>query len=300
MLNRRAVFSMFINDMPKVKLLPCSKFVLYADDTAIFCNGRTWKEVETKLQDQLNVVMKWLKNNSMFLNVEKTKVMMFGSQKKLRQGTINLHTNDGQLEVVHNFKYLGVILDSGLKWTKQTENVVSKISRIIGVIRKIKYYVTKENLIDLYYSLILPYIDYCIVIWGNTSRTNLTKIQRVQNRYARIVLNESIYCSSSYLLSTLNWQSITKRIEFQQCLMVYKILHNRLPSYLNRLISNRPVYYSTRYAINSPLFVPTPRTEYMKHSLSFKGSSVFNKLPFSVQSSPSLDIFRKQCRIILS
>ena len=138
------------------------------------------------------------------------------------------------------------------------------------------------------------------MIWGNTSKTNIMKIQRAQNKYARIVLNESMFCPWLYLLNTLRWQSIVQRIEYQQCLMVYKILHNRTPSYLTRLISYRPVFYSTRYAINSPLYVPTPRTDYMKHSLSFKGSSIFNKLPLVVQTCATLHSFRKQCRMILS
>ena len=133
-----------------------------------------------------------------------------------------------------------------------------------------------------------------------TLNLNLTKLQRVQNKYARLVLNESIYCSSSFLLNALKWQSIVQRIEYQQCLMVYKILHDRASSYLSTLILHRPVFYSTRFAINSPLFVPTPRTEYMKQSLSFKGSSVFNKLPLSVQSNLTLESFKRQCRMILS
>ena len=52
------MFSMFINDMPNVKLLPSSKLVLYADDTAIFCNGKTWQEVENKLQCYNEMVKK--------------------------------------------------------------------------------------------------------------------------------------------------------------------------------------------------------------------------------------------------
>ena len=87
-----------------------------------------------------------------------------------------------------------------------------------------------------------------------------------------VYISKSSYCSSSFLLNALKWQSIVQIIEYQQCLMVYKILHDRAPSYLSTLILHRPVFYSTRYAINSPLFVPTPRTEYMKQSLSYQGS----------------------------
>ena len=88
--------------------------------------------------------MDWLRCNSMCLNIEKTKVMMFGTEKKLRQSTMVILSNGVQLDVVHNLTYLGVILDSSLKWTKHIDSVISKISRVIGIIRRIKYYITKK------------------------------------------------------------------------------------------------------------------------------------------------------------
>ena len=116
--------------------LPGSKIDLYADDTAIFCKGKTWQEVENKLQSQFNAIMGWLQSNSMYLNV--TKVMMFGMEKI--QGSISIQTNDGQLELVCDLEYLGVILESSLKWTKQIDSVVTKIYRINGIIRKNKVF----------------------------------------------------------------------------------------------------------------------------------------------------------------
>ena len=118
----------------------------------------------------------------MYLNVEKTKVIMFGTEKKLRQGSISIQTNDGQLGLVRDLKCLAVILESSLKWTKQVDSVVVNISRIIGIIRRIKYFITKRNSIDLYFSLILPYIDYCSMVWGNTCKTNLNHITKSTNQ----------------------------------------------------------------------------------------------------------------------
>ena len=146
-------------------------------------------------------------------------------------------------------------------------------------------------------SLIVPHLDYCCTVWGNKSKTSMQRLQRCQNKYARFVLNADKYASSSFLLHTLQWQSIEQRIKYHQCLTVYKILTNRVPLYLKRLVTNRSVYYQTRQAVNSPLLVPTPRTEYMKTSFSYQGSAIFNTLPLHIQTCLQIENYRKMCRI---
>ena len=124
----------------------------------------------------------------------------------------------------------------------------------------------------------------------------MQRIQRCQNKYARFVLNADKYTPSSFLLNTLHWQSIEQRIKYHQCLTVYKILSNRVPLYLKSLVKNRPVYYHTRYAVNSPIFVPTPRTQYMKTSFTYQASTMFNSLPLQIQTCQTIDNFKKLCR----
>ena len=87
------------------------------------------------------------------------------------------------------------------------------------------------------------------------------------------------FTPSSFVLKSLNWQLIEQRIKYHKCIMVYKILNNRVPSYLDYLVIKRDVCYNTRYAVNSPLFVPIPPTQYMKTLFSYQGSAIFNSLP---------------------
>ena len=259
------LFSLYINDIEKSILNTSSKVVLYADDTALFCAAKTPQELGERLQVHFDLIVTWLKDNNMFLNSEKTKVMFFGSKRKTKGIDVKIHQGSGTLEVVDKWKYLGLILDSELNWSCHINNIIKKVSCLIGCVRRIKKYVTNRNLVDLYYALLLPHFDYCCTLWGNSTKNNILRLQRMQNKYARIVLDVDNYTPTSYLLNTLKWQSISQRIKYQRCLMVHKIIHRSVPSYLNRLIQKRPVFYSTRYAINSPLFVPTPRTEYMKN-----------------------------------
>lgn len=294
------LFCLFINDISNLKLSEKTKLCLYADDTAIFCKSKSENELQCLAQSQFEIICKWLKLNKLILNVSKTKVMLFGRKCKMKNAKLDLYYDEHKLEKVDTFKYLGVVLDSRLDWSQHLSHITMKISRAIGCIRRIRMFLTHKNLINLYYAMILPHIDYCCTSWGIYSQTNRSKLQRLQNKYIRLIFRVNRHTSVSSYRSDLNVQSIEERIKFQCCVLVYKILNGQAPNYLNRLLRLRPVLYHTRYALNSPLFVPQVRTEYKKRSFSYCGPYWFNKLPISTQNSPSLAVFKKSCRSYIS
>ena len=169
-----------------------------------------------------------------------------------------------ELENTDNIKYLGIVLDSQLLWNEHVRHVRNKLCRSIGCIRRIKHFLPRKILVNLYYSLILPHIDYCCTAWGSCSKTNLNIIQRLQNKYARLVLNAAWYTSQCFLLTTLNWQTVEHRIKYQYCLLVLKVLNNLAPPYLEPLISRFNPSYCTRDSLNSSLSIPHPKTDYKK------------------------------------
>ena len=70
------------------------------------------------------------------------------------------------LECKDHVKYLGVLLDSHLRWKYHIDNVALKISRIIGVIACLRHLVPFTTLLSIYHSLILPYQSYGLAAWG--------------------------------------------------------------------------------------------------------------------------------------
>ena len=66
-------------------------------------------------------------------------------------------------------KYLGVILDNKLKWTSHILYIKNKISKTIGLFYKIRQRLERKALINLYYSLVFPYLIYCNEVWSNAS-----------------------------------------------------------------------------------------------------------------------------------
>ena len=93
-------------------------------------------------------------------------------------------------------KFLGVIIDENLMWKEHIAEVEKKISKNIGLLYRAKNNFESKELCILYNSLVLPYLQYAVVIWGHTYTSRLTKIIKLQKR-AIIIVGKSSYYSHS-------------------------------------------------------------------------------------------------------
>ena len=86
------------------------------------------------------------------------------------------------LQCKDHVKYLGVLLDSHVSWKYHIDNVALKISRIIGVITRLRHLVPFTTLLSIYRSLILPYLSYGLAAWGQAAKSHLQRIHVLQKR----------------------------------------------------------------------------------------------------------------------
>ena len=145
-------------------------FNLYADDTTLNstldCFGQNVIEVQEAIVAELQKVFKWLKLNRLSLNVAKFKFMLFHIPLKVVP-ELSFNINDMVIVHVKFFTFLGLILDSNLYWNAHLNSIGSKIERLIGLLRKLKYMFPKYILCSIYNSLILPHMNYSLLAWGN-------------------------------------------------------------------------------------------------------------------------------------
>ena len=87
------LFIIYINGV-QLCLENC-RMVIFADDIAMFCPSSTAVELQAKLDFDLQGVMNWLRNNKLLLNVPKSKLMIIGNSRKLKEfANIQLIAND--------------------------------------------------------------------------------------------------------------------------------------------------------------------------------------------------------------
>ena len=121
--------------------------LMYANDTTLYCNLDD-STSDILLDNELTKITDWLSSNKLSLNVKKTKFMVFHSpQRRVNYPTLKL--NNVNIERVSQFNFLGVILASSLKWDKHVAHVFLKISKVIGVLYRLKHIFPREVLFKL-------------------------------------------------------------------------------------------------------------------------------------------------------
>ena len=233
------MFLLFINDLPLYT--DNVKTDLYADDTTLHEDGQSISDIKTKLQIGLNNLQEWCKNNGMVLNTAKTKIMLITTrQKRLHISTedMTLTYNDETLNNISDDKILGVQVDDHLLFSNHIDKIARKITSNTWLLSRIKDFLNKEHRVQFYKSFIQPHLDYCNIVWGNTSQNNMLRLFRLQKRACKIILDynvDNIFES----MENLKIMTIYERIFFRKAKFMYKVSNSLTPSYISDMFNRR-------------------------------------------------------------
>jgi hypothetical protein len=290
------LFILYVNDLPNV--IQNSKIFLYADDTLLLFASNDTNKIKRALEQDLKHATEWFSINKLHLNVNKTKWTLFGTWQRLRLSDLpDISVNGENLEHVDEYKYLGLHLDSHLDWNHHISHVAGKISKRLGVLKRVRRHLNLFTAKMLYNALVLPMFDYCDVVLSNMNLSQLDRLQKLQNRGARILLGLDSRSHVTDMMENLKWLNVKQRCELHTATMVYKIKNNIAPPYLTQLLSNEHSShsYETRSTIRGDLNVPNARLKAKQRTFQYRGSNIWNELPINIRNAPSLNAFKSAC-----
>ena len=87
-----------------------------------------------------------------------------------------------KIELLNNIKFLGIIIDCKLNWAEHIRYIKNKIAKSLEIIFKIRFFLDKHMLRNMYFTFIYPYLIYCIEVWGNANETQLTTLVKIQKK----------------------------------------------------------------------------------------------------------------------
>ena len=282
------LFLIFINDLPQC--LKHCKSILYADDTLLYYPARSENELQDKINEDLDSLSQWLNNNLLTLNYEKTKFMIFANKKQSTNVDITIQNKKVSQET--SFKYLGVTLSSDLTWHNHIDNMITKINQRLGVLRRVKEFLDLETRCVLYTSLVLPLFDYGDTIWGDKNNSVLmNSLQVLENKAAKIILNQHPRYSSTEALRELKWTTLTTRRHNHRCMFTFKCM-NGLIDFDFDLTKNEDIHeHYTRH--RRDLHLPRTKTNKGKQRPTYQASIDFNNLERELKNATSLHNFKK-------
>ena len=148
---------------------------------------------------------------------------------------LNLKINNLDIELVDSFNFLGVMIDKNLSWREHIQRISLKISRTIGIMSRLKNVLPSDVLRVIYCSLILPYINYCILAWGFS--LHISRIETLQKKSVRIIDKAFFLEHTDKIFKKYKLLKIDDIIKLKCLVFFYRFKNNSSPTPLNGIPS---------------------------------------------------------------
>ena len=148
----------------------------------------------------------------------------------------------------------------------------------MGMLWRISQFVPKSTLFRIYNAIVLSHFDYCSLVWGNCCEYLTDKLQKLQNRAARIITGRTYDVSSDDVLKELNWEPLKQRYKINKTIFMHEVRNATMSSSLtNRFKIKTNNRYDSR-SNNNNYVLGKPKTNFMKKSFTYSAASLWNGL----------------------
>ena len=194
---------------------------------------------------------------------------------------------------------LGLIFDKNFNFRSHISAICSSCIYHIRDLRRIRRHLDLDSAELLANALVSRRFDYCNSLLSGIAEIDLTKLQRVLNRLARVVTKSPPFTRSVPLLRSLHWPPVKYRVHFKICLLTYKALQEEQPVYLRSLIAISLPSHSLRSNRGITLSISRIKINSGARAFSSCAPSLWNNLPLSVRSATSVATFRRRLKTYL-
>ena len=256
-------------------------FHLYADDTIFIHHNASKLDLVRSLNNEITNLSSWLNLNKLTLNLKKTEAIFFGDARRVKEcDDLEINLDGATIENKGFVKYLGVYIDQKLNWKKHISIVRGKGYNKFNQIRSLVNILTPETKTLLVNSLVMPYLNYCSIVWGSASHTALSKL-------------ESLHLKSSQLTNKPLLTFYNQHL-FNKSIFAFKILNNIAPSHLlNKLVLVKHRHsYNTRDSSSNKTVTALKGNRLSAQLIEQDVSSSWNNLPNELRKTPSLLQFK--------
>jgi len=165
-----------------------------------------------------NIVEEWMNVNKLKMNAEKTKYMIVRNvRKELKANVILKCLSGNEIGRVDTMKYLGIIIDDRLRFKDHCNYMLKKIEKKTSFLNKIGSDISTYTRCIIYKAIIAPHFEYCAMLLMNMGESQLDKLQVVQNRAMRVILQCDRYTKMECMLQALRFMSIRQRDYIIMC-----------------------------------------------------------------------------------
>ena len=213
------LFLLFINDIiTDLESTP----QIFADDTTLLAFGNDTHETTSILNRDLDKVSIWAKRFKVTFNSTKTKDMIFS--KQIINNSLPLIFDGHIADRCGRHKHLGITLTPDLSWDAHINDIVKSVNLKLSMLYLSLRHISRQTLDIMVKMHIRSSIDYCIQVFGNSiNGTQIAKLDKLQQRAAKITTMTMKFTSKEKLFLDLGWENYKTRIEYLSLCLFHKI-----------------------------------------------------------------------------
>ena len=260
------LFNVYINDL--INYIDGGDIVAFADDTSLIISSPDIATLKTATQRAISQLHNWCTINYMEINKSKTKCMFFNVPNNF-----SVYYDNYLIEVVDNFKLLGITIDKLLTFKIHEQTLISKLKCLFHIFYKVRHIFPFKSKLLIFHALVLSRINYCIHIYG----INNNSINKLSNIHTKLL--KCLFQNQTQNVKVLTPHSLLK-------LSMYKFIHkciiNNATTYCTQTITDHISPRHTDYL----LFTLFPKPKKM-YSIIFNLLEYYNNLPKNFRSFPT-------------
>ena len=187
------------------------------------------------------------------------------------------------------------MLDCHFNLNKHVNLIVANCYRLLRNIGRIRNVISTSHTEVLVHAVISSRLDYCNSLFINISKSNLNKLQKVQNAAARLVVRTRKRESISGVLRKLHWLRVESRIVFKILLLVHKVVTGKCSANLTIKYKS----HSCRPQEHLLLETKHVKSKYGQRTFDYAAPRLWNALPVEIRSEEDVDKYKKMVKTLL-
>ena len=189
---------------------------------------------------------------------------------KQPKAALSIQIDNLDVEEKNTVKYLGTLIDNKLTWKPHIQHIKTKLSRAIGVLSKIRYFSTKNVLLNMYYSFVQSHISYNLLNWSCANTTAINPLRNCIKKVVRIIQFKNKYEHTLPIFKELNILPLDAQIKHKQAMFMWKLSNNLIPLPVSNLFNQINNNQNNKYKL------PNPKSEFGKRLVNYSCVKVWN------------------------
>ncbi|XP_043212418.1 uncharacterized protein LOC122376591 [Amphibalanus amphitrite] len=258
-------------------------------------------QAQLSLQEDLNTIEQYAQQWAITFSSSKTITQTFSTRNNYTSP--QLQFNGQLISKTDTHKHLGLTLSEDLRFKTHVTTIIQKINIALSPLYPIAKFLPRQTLNTIYKTYVRPYFDYCDCIYdGHITAHDELRLERLQNRSARLVTNTLHRTSTDKLRDELGWDSLKTRRKIHRLFLYKKIIDNtpRIPNYITNMIPEERGRTAGRNLRNQNHHtVPRTSKSCYQRSLIPKTSLHWNQLPTHIRNCQEMKKFKQSIKLLL-